>query len=65
MGGKIQRDKGGSGLGLSLVRNLAHMMGGHISLESEPGKGSIFTLVIPLKPQAVSTPENRRNRAAA
>ncbi len=65
VGGKIQRDKGGSGLGLSLVRNLVHMMGGRISLESEPGKGSIFTLVIPVRPQAACTPENRRSRAAA
>jgi signal transduction histidine kinase len=50
VGGKIQRDKGGTGLGLSLVKNLATLMGGRILLESEIGKGSIFTLVIPVVP---------------
>lgn len=47
-GGKAQRDKGGTGLGLSLVRNLAQLMGGKVLLESEPDKGSIFTLIIPV-----------------
>ena len=37
----------GTGLGLSLSRQLARAMGGEIELESEPGQGACFTLVLP------------------
>jgi len=45
--GTTSRKYGGTGLGLTISRELAHLLGGWICLESEPGKGSRFTLVLP------------------
>jgi two-component system, sensor histidine kinase and response regulator len=45
--GSTTRRFGGTGLGLTITRQLAHMMGGSISVESVPDKGSTFTLRIP------------------
>jgi signal transduction histidine kinase/CheY-like chemotaxis protein len=47
--GGITRKFGGSGLGLSISRQLAEMMGGELDCESEPGGGSCFMLTIPLQ----------------
>ncbi|HBC73515.1 MAG TPA: hypothetical protein DC017_01415 [Candidatus Wallbacteria bacterium] len=41
------RHNGGSGIGLSIVRKLVEMMGGSVSIESEVGKGSRFTVILP------------------
>ena len=41
------RRYGGTGLGLALSRKLARMMGGDVTLTSEPGKGSVFTVRLP------------------
>ncbi len=43
---RISRAYGGTGLGLGIARDIVSMMGGKISLESEPGKGSIFSFSI-------------------
>ena len=43
------RNDGGTGLGLSIVKHIVNAHKGEISLESEIGKGSIFTIKIPIK----------------
>ncbi len=43
---------GGTGLGLAICRQLVEMMGGRITCESEPGRGSRFAVRVPLRPAA-------------
>jgi CheY-like chemotaxis protein len=47
--GSTSRKYGGTGLGLTISRELAARLGGSIGLESEMGKGSVFTLYLPLQ----------------
>jgi signal transduction histidine kinase len=63
-GDPLVHDTKGSGLGLSLVRHIAHAHGGEVEVESSPGNGSKFTLWLPLatdaQPQMDPVADSRR-----
>jgi signal transduction histidine kinase len=54
----------GAGLGLTLVEHIAHAHGGRITVQSQPGQGSTFTLWIPVAAQDSNTPLEAAARPA-
>jgi two-component system phosphate regulon sensor histidine kinase PhoR len=48
-GSELRRETQGVGIGLSIVKHIVEAHGGRVLVQSEPGKGSRFTIEIPIK----------------
>jgi signal transduction histidine kinase len=63
VGDPLVHNTKGSGLGLSLVRHIVQAHGGDVSVDSTPGKGSIFTISLPVEKAAAAEIEAKGARA--
>lgn len=53
---RLQKRLRGTGLGLALARKFATLLGGTVAVESEPGKGSRFSVTLPVKVEVTAAP---------
>jgi len=60
--GSMTRKYGGTGLGLTVTKQLTELLGGRIALTSEAGKGSVFSLVIPTGMNSSNVPLLNRSK---
>jgi signal transduction histidine kinase len=56
VGDPLVHNTKGSGLGLSLVRHIAQAHGGDVAVDSAPGRGSRFTITLPVNGRLTATP---------
>ena len=61
----LTREYEGTGLGLSITKELSKLLGGEVRVQSEFGKGSIFTVDLPIRAEATSPPPESRTKPVA
>jgi CheY-like chemotaxis protein len=60
--GSTTRKYGGTGLGLSITQKMSYLMGGKVEVKSKYGKGSVFSIVLPVFSTTLKDPKNRRQK---
>ena len=61
----VVRETQGTGLGMMIVRNIVNLMEGTIEVQSEPGNGTEFTIILPLKASSADQTETAADKAVS